>query len=782
MGNEGIHMERWRTSGLVTLLAALLTIGASTLGCDSPGGDSGNQTQQVCTPAELVCIAGSLQRCSDDGSALVLLEECEHGCNAGKCLPQPVCVASCEGRQCGKDGCGGTCGTCGEEQMCVDWMCVNPDSICDLGELTCDGDSLMECAEDGSEWLLVEECELGCDQGQCNQEAVCVPHCTQRECGDDGCEGSCVECAQKEICVDGQCEPDTACKPECEGRQCGSDGCGEECGQCEQGFQCNFLSGLCKLAGPSVVKGSLAAEYLRVESNDQGVIELVGPNTMPAAGVSVLVFTDDGQTLLGSGEVQEDGSFEVGLEQPVTGSELVLFAAIWVPYPTSNLPAPLSVLKPESGGAPYIGYHDYWVWNVAIDAQGDAGDVVMELADGSGAVFLLLLAREAMKTILDDFLQGDMAKLASVAMLWNNDVDWSCGACYSNAEQYSLDQTKLADNSVWISGNAQGSSAWGSPVILHELGHYVARNYSRDDSPGGAHYVGELLNPAFAWSEGWASFFGVSTFSKLIGQATGLFWDIQQGGSFWIDFDAASISAGGMLVAPDPSMGMEQKLDENWVATMLWHLWDGADFPDPEDDGTALGTLRVVSAVTSSRFLYADRGAKGADFVDFVDAALCQFTDLAQSIVETVTNYLSFPHDGLPLCANRALAPMELALDVLPQGKQWLIRAVLDVKGGLPSDVVLDLKLPGFVRRVSGDLTENLGRVSAGHKVERTWVVEGKPLGLLLTAQSATASMGAEAHVRWPKIQPATTQPVALPIPPVKFRGITIDRAIPLCR
>lgn len=35
------------------------------------------------------------------------------------------CTAQCGGKQCGDDGCGGSCGSCGQNQSCVNFQCVN---------------------------------------------------------------------------------------------------------------------------------------------------------------------------------------------------------------------------------------------------------------------------------------------------------------------------------------------------------------------------------------------------------------------------------------------------------------------------------------------------------------------------------------------------------------------------------------------------------------------------------------------------------------------------------
>lgn len=765
----------------VSFLLLFAAIAACQFGCDSAGSSSAEPSTQPCVPGEVSCDGKQVVRCADDGSTLEAVKTCEFGCQQGACLPKPQCAPDCEGKKCGPDGCGGTCGSCEGDFLCSNGACVNPDALCEQGEQQCDASNLMRCSEDGMSWNLLQVCPWGCDDAACKPVPRCLPQCEGKQCGDDGCQDSCGECEEGLVCDAGICAP-PQCTPDCGQRECGDDLCGGSCGECLQGFACDEL-GACQPIPGGTVTGTLVSEYLWAEFNQQGLIELTGPDTMPAAGVSVLVYSDNGVTLLGAGEVQEDGSFSVPVSQPISGGELVLLAALWVPDFESDLPVPLSVLRPDSGGAPSIGYHNYWVWNIDIDGEGNAGDVAITLEDGAGAVFLMLLAREAMKTMLDDFLGGEISKLASVAMLWNPGVDWSCGACYSNAPQYALDQFKLAENSVWVSGNPNGSSAWGSPVILHELGHYVARNYSRDDSQGGAHYVGELTSPPFAWSEGWASFYAVTTFSRLLGQVQSLFWDIQQGTSFWVDYDQAVISAGGMLSAPDPSGGMEQKLDENWVATMLWHLWDGADLPDPQDDGTALGMEGVVSAITSSRFLFQDRGAQGADFVDFVDAALCLNPTLAASLLQTVIAYLGFPHDTAPLCSNRPEAPLSVDVSTVPSGAGWLVQSTLHVRGRIPGEIELYLELPPGSRLVDGSRLARWPHADPGTLLTHRWLVVGHPAGLHVLAKTGSVHAGAAASATWPTDETALEPgPDAMPIPPVSFRGLRIDRAIMLHR
>ena len=70
----------------------------------------------------------------------------------------------------------------------------------------------------------------------------CTPACSGRECGPDGCGGSCGTCDISETCdSSGGCMPN--CQPACSGRSCGPDGCGGTCGTCAPGETCSAAGG-----------------------------------------------------------------------------------------------------------------------------------------------------------------------------------------------------------------------------------------------------------------------------------------------------------------------------------------------------------------------------------------------------------------------------------------------------------------------------------------------------------------------------------------------------------
>lgn len=83
-----------------------------------------------------------------------------------------------------------------------------------------------------SQCCTSDDCTAGfaCTNGTC----ACVPQCTGRVCGPNGCGGSCGTCSGAADCesVTGQC---VTCTPQCAGKTCGPDGCGGTCGSCENG-------------------------------------------------------------------------------------------------------------------------------------------------------------------------------------------------------------------------------------------------------------------------------------------------------------------------------------------------------------------------------------------------------------------------------------------------------------------------------------------------------------------------------------------------------------------
>ena len=66
-----------------------------------------------------------------------------------------------------------------------------------------------------------------------NNPDVCTPSCGLKECGGDGCGGSCGDCpTTAPFCDEVTFQCTAQCQPNCNLKQCGDDGCGGSCGDC----------------------------------------------------------------------------------------------------------------------------------------------------------------------------------------------------------------------------------------------------------------------------------------------------------------------------------------------------------------------------------------------------------------------------------------------------------------------------------------------------------------------------------------------------------------------
>jgi hypothetical protein len=107
-----------------------------------------------------------------------------------------------------------------------------------------------------------------------------------------------------------------------------------------------------------------------------------------------------------------------------------------------------------------------------------------------------------------------------------------------------------------------GLDAWDDSVILHELGHYLQANLSRDSNPGGAHYGCSARNAQdvdfrLAFSEGWGN-----AYAQMV-LGTPIYVDTADGGGFTQDVEAPCTMVSG------PG-------SENAIMGAFWDLFDGA--------------------------------------------------------------------------------------------------------------------------------------------------------------------------------------------------------------
>lgn len=217
--------------------------------CACPGDETCNAQTEACEACEPQCDG---RECGPDGCG----QTCgacpdDVACVNGLC--EVACQPDCTGRTCGDDGCGGECGQCAPGAVCTaDGICGAAPPRCGDGMCTADEDCAT-CADDcgaccgngvcgAGETCATCEQDCACAAGErCDAERrACVPECVRqcngRNCGDDGCGGVCGDCAAAQACEAGVCVD--VCQPDCTGRVCGGDGCGGRCGECAADARC----------------------------------------------------------------------------------------------------------------------------------------------------------------------------------------------------------------------------------------------------------------------------------------------------------------------------------------------------------------------------------------------------------------------------------------------------------------------------------------------------------------------------------------------------------------
>jgi len=135
-----------------------------------------------------------------------------HSLNQAPCEDGDPCTA---GEKCAAGICeGGIVDDCDDEDVCTDDVCHEQQG--------CLNTPILDDCDDGNP----------CTDDTCDPEDGCVSMPIEGDC-----EGG--------QCVDGICEP--VCVPACAGKECGADGCDGTCGTCDDGFNC--ANGACVEAG-----------------------------------------------------------------------------------------------------------------------------------------------------------------------------------------------------------------------------------------------------------------------------------------------------------------------------------------------------------------------------------------------------------------------------------------------------------------------------------------------------------------------------------------------------
>ena len=381
------------------------------------------------------------------------------------------------------------------------------------------------------------------------------------------------------------------------------------------------------------------------------------------AAVDFFVTVYEGSELIGAGLTSpgggalKAGDWEVKLSKAVTPQSNVYFWPML--FDDSGNPR-LAVAKAESDSASHQKSSSYWYWGTpgcdAAPCGNDIGTFTITEAAGSGAAHIYQWFDYSIFRMQD--LVPNVKPLTA-AVFWEggiggkSTVQFDCGSCFAPPQMGGSDvvyepSSGAADHydaSLNISGSSGSPHHWSRATINHEIGHWIMQSYSRSPGEGGPHYVDQVSKPGLAYSEGFASFQGQATTSGGPANNDSVAFRKSKGTTFWVDIGKVSWE-GGAFTLPDPNGPLDQDINENVVASMMWSLWAANNASKPQ----GLGDGPLYKVLPSARLLDGpNRGYSRVDFVDYLDALRCGNLATAAQVT-AVTSDLKFPYDNQQQC------------------------------------------------------------------------------------------------------------------------------------
>ena len=487
-------------------------------------------------------------------------------------------------------------------------------------------------------------------------EQQCHPGRACRE--KDGGGAHCVvigECTEN----DTQCSADHASVRTCKGTgenthwettTCNVDA-GEKCTHsgADAPATCMYVPSQSGSTGTVTFRGLIKYEYRDVRSDHRGWGDI---DTQVIKDLYVTVY--EGSEFLGAAMsgydsvapgFTEDGSF-VGVLARAPGPNAVVYAwpLIW-DYDTAT---PMMAMVKATSPDPMESARnatEYWSYAKPLPAgTTDIGTWTIKESEGSGALHIF-------QWIDYGLLRGSLGipnkKQYSLAVMWNPSIDRpTCGNCMCGTNCGGA-KVKFGDGAadvdyydMWIAlggPSNKGSTQWARSVISHEFGHYMMCTYSRDPGEAGVHYVDQISKPGLAYNEGWATAFGQSHIRDSF------YVDEQNGTFFWVNIANYTYN-NHSLAMPTPNGGIDQNINENVVAGMIWKLFVNTSY-DPQ--GRGLGDNKVFGALTFPKLVNGEynRGYKTVDTVDFFDAAICS-GNAGVADINAVSQTSGFPYNA----------------------------------------------------------------------------------------------------------------------------------------
>ncbi|MBI2943720.1 MAG: hypothetical protein HYY25_05930, partial [Candidatus Wallbacteria bacterium] len=312
----------------------------------------------------------------------------------------------------------------------------------------------------------------------------------------------------------------------------------------------------CGSAGAGTISGTTRYEDRPVTNSGFGTSQF-----LPCRFNQVEIVLSDA-TVLGSGSTDESGNYSVTV--PDRGTQ-TLFLRVYASQLTGNFR--LVVANNNTAQATHTARSQNQSVNTNLAST---IDIDIPVASAAGAFNIFDQGVKCQQLIRT--LTGQVPPRLTFF--------WEVGSTNGTFFQPSL-------NAIFLLGASSDTDEYDDDVIIHETGHYVQANFSRDDSPGGQHAQSdEHQDLRVAWSEGSAYWWSGAVQGKAEQR------DITGSGVSFFEMETPSNSA--LATGPDT---------ETSVESILWDLFDTSSTsdssPGTDDDSISLtdGTDRIFDVM-----------------------------------------------------------------------------------------------------------------------------------------------------------------------------------------
>jgi hypothetical protein len=378
-----------------------------------------------------------------------------------------------------------------------------------------------------------------------------------------------------------------------------------------------------------IVAGTVSFEFALPNLNCRG-LNLDNPDARPIRGVTVQLFDVLNSTVLGTTTSGADGSYsfsniDASLDVLVrVRAELKSNGpAAWDVEVRDNVDT--SASPPPLASRPlYV--VDFPQFNTGVANIADADFLATTGWGGNSYTGPRMAAPFA---ILDAIMDGmemitavdSTTTFAPLDAYWsvNNKLVGSSGNTpdeIANGELSTSFYSSGIDSLFLLGDEATDTEEFDDHVSMHEWGHYFEDNFSRSDSTGGSHGIGQTIDPRLAFGEGFATALAAIALEN----------------PQYCDTSAPMESSGFRLDTELENRGNQGYYNEMSVATLLYDLWDtAADGADNDSIGFApiynvmIGPQATTAAFTSLlSFATELRNSVPAADLAFVDAQLAE--------------------------------------------------------------------------------------------------------------------------------------------------------------